>query len=239
VSVPWRLERHAHLPSTQTALLARAEAGEAAGLVILADRQSSGRGRADRAWHSPPGNLHVSILLRPTGPGRELPQWSLLAGVALAEAAEPLAAGHLALKWPNDLLRDGAKCAGILADAALSPDGRIAWVALGIGVNLAHAPTLPERPTVTVGRAMPPAAFLGRLLDRLGAWQASVAAVGFGPLRARWMELGPGLGDRLALRDGPAGARYLGLAEDGALLVEFAGARRAVHAGEVLSAGER
>ena len=72
------------------------------------------------------------------------------------------------LKWPNDLLRHGAKCAGILAESGAGADGGIDWLCLGIGVNLAHAPALPDRPTAAASAgAGPPEAFAARLLARL------------------------------------------------------------------------
>lgn len=238
MSTTWRLERYGSLPSTQSVLVERAMLGEPAGLVLFADTQTSGRGRAGRVWHSPRGNLYLSVLLRPGGQGRDAPQWSLLAGVALAEAAAPLARGQLSLKWPNDLLIDGAKCAGILAEMALTPIGDIDWIALGIGVNLVHAPKLGQRPTATIGDAEAPEDFGSRLLNCLSRWERRFATEGFEPVRSAWMSIGPCRGTVIALRDGPANAHYLGLAPDGALLAEVAGQRRAFYAGELLGVGE-
>jgi BirA family transcriptional regulator, biotin operon repressor / biotin---[acetyl-CoA-carboxylase] ligase len=236
----WRLEVHATLPSTADLLMRRAEAGEAEGLAILAREQTAGRGRAGRVWASPPGNLYLSVLLRPEGPAREAPQWSLLAGLALAEAAagsipEP---GALRLKWPNDLLLHGAKCAGILAESALAPAGGIAWLTLGIGVNLAHAPTLPDRPTAVLAGAGPPEEFAVRLLARLGHWRAVQRAEGFAPVRAAWRRFGPGEGEVVTLRGLAGPAHFAGLAEDGSLLLDIDGVRQAIPAGEILSPGE-
>ena len=238
MSTTWRLERYSSLPSTQTVLVERALVGEPAGLVLLADTQSSGRGRAGRIWHSPAGNLYLSALLRPGGPGRDAPLWSLLAGVALAEAATPIARGQLMLKWPNDLLVDGAKCAGILAEMALTPNGGIDWIVLGIGVNLALAPKLGPRPTATIGQAEAPEDFGSRLLTCLSRWERRFATEGFAPVRSAWMSMGPRPGTIINLRAGPANAHYVGLGSDGALLVEIEGQRRAFHAGELLGDGE-
>lgn len=232
----WRLEVHEALPSTSDRIAAAAEAGEPAGLAVIAREQTAGRGRAGRAWSSPPGNLYCSMLLRPGGPAREAGQWSLLAGLALAEAAgeidpEPAA---LRLKWPNDLLRHGAKCAGILAETALDPEGGLAWLCLGIGVNLAHAPELPDRPTTCLGGIEAPEAFAARLIARLDHWARRRAAEGFGPVRAGWLALGPAPGTRISLREGPVeGGAFAGLAEDGALLLDCAGRRHAIRSGEI------
>ncbi|MDO9707876.1 biotin--[acetyl-CoA-carboxylase] ligase [Paracraurococcus lichenis] len=236
----WRLEVHEALPSTSDLLFRRAEAGEPEGLAILARQQTAGRGRAGRAWASPPGNLYLSVLLRPPGPAREAPQWSLLAGVALAEAAAEVVpeAGALRLKWPNDLLRDGAKCAGILAESALTPAGGLAWISLGIGVNLAHAPAVADRPTATLGASTAPEAFAARLLRRLDHWRAVQRAAGFGPVRAAWLRFGPRPGEAVTLRGLDGAGAFAGLAEDGSLLIETDGTRRAIPAGEVLSQGD-
>jgi BirA family biotin operon repressor/biotin-[acetyl-CoA-carboxylase] ligase len=231
---------HAALPSTSGLLSRRAEAGAAEGLAILAREQTAGRGRAGRAWASPPGNLYLSVLLRPAGPAREAPQWSLLAGLALAETAAGSIAepGTLRLKWPNDLLLRGAKCAGILAESALAPAGGIAWLTLGIGVNLAHAPALPDRPTATLDGAGPPEVFAARLLARLGHWRAVQSAEGFAPVRAAWRRFGPAEGEAITLRGLAGPAHFAGLAEDGSLLLDIDGVRRAIPAGEILSPGE-
>jgi BirA family biotin operon repressor/biotin-[acetyl-CoA-carboxylase] ligase len=236
----WRLEVHAALPSTSDLLSRRAEAGEAEGLAILAREQTAGRGRAGRAWASPPGNLYLSVLLRPEGPAREAPQWSLLAGVALAEAAAAVLPdpGVLRLKWPNDLLRGGAKCAGILAESALAPNSQLAWLTLGFGVNLAHAPAVPDRPTATLGGLEAPEAFAARLLARLGHWRAMQRDQGFAPIRAAWRRFGPAEGEAITVRGLSGQGCFAGLADDGSLLLEIDGVRRAIQAGEVLSQGE-
>ncbi|WP_240757034.1 biotin--[acetyl-CoA-carboxylase] ligase [Roseicella aquatilis] len=231
---------HAALPSTSDLLAQRAEAGEAEGLAILAREQLAGRGRAGRTWASPPGNLYLSVLLRPEGPVREAPQWSLLAGLALAEAAAEICSepAALRLKWPNDLLRAGAKCAGILAETALGPEGRLAWLTLGFGVNLGHAPSLPDRPTATLGADLAPEEFAARLLRRLARWRGIQAGQGFAPVREGWLRFGPAPGEAIQVRGVPGPARFAGLAEDGSLLIDTDGTRRRVSAGEVLSQGD-
>ena len=237
----WRLEVAESLPSTSDALRLRAEAGEAPRLALIARRQTAGRGRSGRAWASPVGNLHLSVLLRPGGEVAEAAQWGLLAGVALAEAAstaepDPQA---LRLKWPNDLLRRGAKVAGILAEAALTADrpARLAWVVLGIGVNLRSAPGLPDHPTACLAVAEAPEAFAARLLRRLDHWAAVQGRMGFGPVRDAWMARGPELGTDLAVRGdaAPLNGRYAGLAADGGLLLDTGEGRRHILTGEVLA----
>jgi BirA family biotin operon repressor/biotin-[acetyl-CoA-carboxylase] ligase len=234
----WRLAIHDELASTQDLVLAAAEAGEAGGLAVLARRQSAGRGTQGRSWSSPEGNLSLSILLRPDGPARELPQWGLLAGVALAETIAPLLPDPrlLRLKWPNDLLLGGAKCAGILSQGGLDGQGGIAWLACGVGVNLAVAPALPDRPTtslaVATGTAPEPVGFARRLLAAVSYWQGQ----GLPAVREAWMARGPALDTPLELRQGgrPRHGRFAGLDQDGRLLLATPEGLLPVAAGEVV-----
>jgi BirA family biotin operon repressor/biotin-[acetyl-CoA-carboxylase] ligase len=235
------LRLHEELPSTQDAVLRAAEAGEPEGLAILARRQTAGRGREGRGWESPVGNLHLSVLLRPREPAQHAAQWALLAAVALAEAIAPrLPAGMAAaleLKWPNDVLLGGAKLAGILAEAATGPRGGLAWLVLGIGTNLAHAPVLPGgRPTVSLAAlgAGPPApeVFAAELLAALDRWRRVLAREGFAPIRTAWLAHGPRRGTPMTVA-GAAGA-FAGLGEDGSLLLAGPdGGIRALRTGEV------
>jgi BirA family biotin operon repressor/biotin-[acetyl-CoA-carboxylase] ligase len=137
------------LPSTQDAAIAAAQSGDQSHLAILAARQTAGRGRDGRVWRAPEGNLNLSVVLRPGAIPPVPARWSLMAGLAMHDAASdvlPRPAG-LMLKWPNDVLLDGAKLAGVLIDSALTPAGLLDWVVIGIGVNIAEAPELPDRAT--------------------------------------------------------------------------------------------
>jgi BirA family transcriptional regulator, biotin operon repressor / biotin---[acetyl-CoA-carboxylase] ligase len=136
-SIVWRIEHFDVIDSTNTWVAARAVEGAPEGLVAVADFQSAGRGRLDRRWESPPGaSLLCSILLRPdVGPDQ---LQLVVACVALAARAAlvRLSGVRPALKWPNDLIVDDAKIAGLLAEI-VSVDERLA-VVVGIGVNLTH-----------------------------------------------------------------------------------------------------
>jgi BirA family biotin operon repressor/biotin-[acetyl-CoA-carboxylase] ligase len=126
--------------STNSDVAAAAREGAAEGLVLVAERQSTGRGRLGRVWTSPPrAGLTLSVLLRPTGVDITRFGWlPLLAGVALAEAVRRIAEVDAVLKWPNDLLVGGRKCAGILAEVIPPAPGTIpaeSAVVLGIGLN--------------------------------------------------------------------------------------------------------
>ncbi len=233
----WRLRIHETLPSTSDLLLQLAVAGEPEGLAVMARQQSAGRGRDGRVWESPRGNLYLSLLLRPGGPAREAPQWALLAAVALHEVLAPLLhePEALRLKWPNDLLLGGAKCAGVLAEASATAEGRTDWLVLGIGANLAAAPQLPDRPTAALRVSGPVEEVAGALLGAIARWRRVRLLEGFRPVRAAWMERGPALETAITVRgpSGPIHGRFVGLAEDGALLISTGGRVHAVSSGEI------
>ena len=138
------------------------------------------------------------------------------------------------LKWPNDLMLNGGKAGGILAEAAADAQGHIAWLVLGFGVNLAQAPQVPGRTTAALG-AEPPEAFAQRLLEALARWHTTRLTHGFAPIREAWMRAGPDLGADLSVLRGATrlAGRYEGLSEDGGLLLAAGGRVHALHAGEV------
>ena len=239
----WRLRVEESLPSTSDLLLRLAAAGEPEGLAVLAHRQTAGRGREGRGWQSPPGNLYLSLLLRPDAPARDAPVWALLAAVALAEALEadlPSDAA-LRLKWPNDVLLRGRKLAGVLCESAAREDGRVDWLVIGFGANLAVAPVLPDRPTACLAEITSPPApedLACRILRSMEAWRARLRASGPARLIAAWQSRGPEPDAPLTLRTGAGETtgRYRGLDRDGALLLETEGRVRRFATGE-LSAG--
>jgi BirA family biotin operon repressor/biotin-[acetyl-CoA-carboxylase] ligase len=171
------------------------------------------------------------VLLRPRGPARLVPQFGLLAAVALHAAA---GRDNLQLKWPNDLVQNGAKVAGILAEAALDARGGIAHLVLGFGVNLAHAPEVEGRATAALG-AEPPEDFARRLLATLDRWLGRQLLDGFAPIREAWIAAGPERGALLSIRqgDGAVSGRYEGLSEDGGLLLATGGRVHRFVSGEV------
>ncbi|MFC3124708.1 biotin--[acetyl-CoA-carboxylase] ligase [Pseudoroseomonas globiformis] len=236
----WRLRIHEELASTQDEVLAAAKAGEPAGLAIMARRQSAGRGTQGRVWHAPDGNLSLSVLLRPSTPARDIAQWALLTAVALGcvLASTLPSTAAMTFKWPNDVLLDGGKVAGILAEAALDQD-RVAWLVLGIGVNLSAAPELQDRPSACLADVAPPPLpenFADRLLPELARWSQLAERDGFAMIRQAWLKRGPVLGSPLKVRAGKneLAGTFLGLDERGRLLLlEDRGGTHVVAAGEV------
>lgn len=193
------IEAYDELDSTNAEARRRAEAGEAGPVWITALRQTAGRGRRGRAWDTATGNLAATLLFVTDKPPAEAAQVSFLAALAAADLAEAcLGPGVGRLKWPNDLLIHGRKACGILVESGARPD-RSLWLAVGIGVNLAHAPQDVERPAAAFAEYMaapPPAprAALDILAARFEHWRALWAAQGFDPIAAAWTERAHGLG---------------------------------------------
>lgn len=234
----WRLEQYAELGSTSDEMIARAKAGEAAGLAILALKQTASRGSRGRAWSAPVGNLNLSVLLRPSCPAAEAGLFSLMAGVAVVEALAHLGGKNLTLKWPNDVLRKNAKLAGILIDAA-PEQGRLNWLVIGIGVNLLTAPEIPGRLTTALaaqGIETTPQVMAQAILARLSVWQQASAA----EIRQAWLAHGPATGT--ALEVAYAGRRiqgyFAGLSAQGELLLQHENQIEVLNTGEVLLAGQ-
>lgn len=215
------------------ARLARAGLGER--VWLRAERQLSGRGRQGRAWVSPAGNFYASTLvrLRPTDPAPA--SLGLVAAVALDEAVRVyLRDGDLALKWPNDLLLGRAKLSGVLLERVDDA------VVVGIGVNLAHHPDLPDRPTTSLlahGVEVTPADFADTLAEAFARWLSLWRGAGLAPVRTRWLEHAHPVGTALAVRlpdDDAIKGLFAGLDADGALNLRLADGRtRVIHAADV------
>lgn len=232
------IETVAEIGSTNAALLARlgSDAPADENHWLVADRQTAGRGRAGRQWSDGSGNFMGSTtvrLLQGDPPAQTL---AFVAGLAVRDAVATLAPDveGLQLKWPNDLLVAGAKLAGVL----LERQGEA--VVVGIGVNLAQAPMLPDRPTAALaalGAQVTRDAFARTLAavwaDQLGRWHAGE----WPALRAAWLARAHPVGTAIAVHDG-AGALLSGLFDgvdaQGAALLRLAdGTVRAIHAGDV------
>jgi BirA family biotin operon repressor/biotin-[acetyl-CoA-carboxylase] ligase len=240
--VQFRLECHEVLESTSTLLKQRAEAGEAEGLAIQALRQSAGRGRQGRGWDSPAGNLYISALLRPAVPLREAPEWSFVAAVALAETLKPLLpkAARPMLKWPNDLLLDGAKAAGILVETGVAANHELDWICIGIGVNIATKPSLPDRATACLAEYLPdppaPEVLAARLLQNLEHWHDLRLAQGFAPIRDAWLRHAPAMGAPVSVKRYGAlmEGNFAGLSPEGGLLLAKGREVELILAGEII-----
>ena len=212
---------------------------------IMAREQHAARGRRGRAWASPAGNFAATLVLRPEGGPERAALHSFVAALALAEALAGVAPdADIALKWPNDVLLDGGKISGILLEST-GTGQNLAHLAIGIGVNLAHAPP-PEmlepgalRPTTLAeATGMPPPspeAFLDRLAPVFVRWQARLAAEGFAPIRAAWMERAARLGQQVTARTGreTLTGRFDGIDATGALLLAMPQGTRTIPAADI------
>jgi BirA family transcriptional regulator, biotin operon repressor / biotin---[acetyl-CoA-carboxylase] ligase len=222
---PWRVVRFGVIDSTNEEARRRALAGASDRLWIVAGEQTAGRGRRGRAWISRRGNLHATALVIDPCPPALAPQLGFVAGVALARAASDVGAVDAGLKWPNDLMLNGAKCAGILVEGIGLGDRRAGY-AVGVGVNCAYAPDGLGYATSCLagggGRAVGAGDLFERLVERfdeaLVAWREGQA---FDRIRAAWLDRAVGLGERVAIESG-AGRRegvFEGIDAGGRLLM--------------------
>src|SRR5258706_3106925 len=238
----YELRRVERCGSTNSMLLA--EKGLARPVLLLADEQTAGRGRRGRRWHSAPGaGLTFSLAVALRRPMRELTALPLAAGVAVARALHSLGVARAALKWPNDLVVEGAKLGGILVETKSS--GGAVKAVIGVGINLRGAGELETRLRRRVTAlerfmAVPDTETLaGAIALELLASLAAFEAQGFEALRADWDRLDAHAGQKLRVR--LADGRVLtgvasGLESDGALRLATRGGMRTIRSGRVVSA---
>lgn len=179
---------------------------------ILAHRQTEARGRRGRAWVNPQGNLAATLVMRPQGSADQVALRSFVAALALFDACVAVTGrtAGLALKWPNDVLLNGGKLAGILLESA-GQGGAVSHLAIGIGVNLAEAPpdTALEpgavRPVSLVsetGALVDPETFLSHLAVAYAGWEDRFVTYGFEPVRTAWLARAARLGQVITARTG-------------------------------------
>jgi BirA family biotin operon repressor/biotin-[acetyl-CoA-carboxylase] ligase len=221
----------------------RLKAGEAGPLWIVARRQTAGHGRRGRPWVSEAGNLYASLLLSDTGVATALPQLCFVAAVALHDAllavTDGLAPAQIKLKWPNDVLLDGRKLAGILLEGTSAP-GSLPAVVIGFGVNCRRHPATSEFPATDLaaaGHAVTPETLLGALGEamaaRLDQWRGGK---GFAATRTAWLARAAGIGEPIEVRlaDRTIVGIFETLEPGGALILRRQdGARETIAAGDV------
>lgn len=215
--------------STNSEAFRLAEAGAPEGTVVIADRQTAGKGRLGRQWVSPGGvNLYLSLVLRPDLPPFEAPQLTFLSAVAVARAIEDVAGLKPQIKWPNDVLIAGRKVAGLLNEMSAETD-RVSFVILGIGVNINMEPArFPEglrTPATSLrieaGHSVSRGLFAARLVEFLDSACKSFLSFGFEPIREEWSRRCNAFGRNVRVESGSAliqGA-FVGIDHDGAMLV--------------------
>jgi BirA family transcriptional regulator, biotin operon repressor / biotin---[acetyl-CoA-carboxylase] ligase len=233
---PFTVWHHHQIGSTNDEARRLASEGAPHGTVVHADEQTAGRGRRAHTWFSPPGNLYLSIILRTGQPVARAAELSFLAALAVADTVEALLPRQtsIVLKWPNDVLVNGAKIAGILLEQA--GDATI----MGIGLNVLEAPSHTAYKVTTVAASGGIASvdgardiLLGRLRAHLAAWQNN----GFAPIRDQWLGRSYPIGAAIRATTGgqPVAGRFAGLDLDGALLLETPQGSQRIVAGEIVA----
>ncbi len=236
------------IDSTNEEARRRARAGSVAfaerPLWIMARRQTAGRGRRGNAWIAPEGNLNATLLMRPVQPAAQAALLGFVACLACAELLDAYAPqAKVTVKWPNDALLNGGKVAGVLLESE-GAGSRLDWLAIGVGVNLAHRPELAEAaggglaPTSlrAAGAAVPtPQEALETLAAAFDRRARVLAEQGFAPIREEWLSRAARLGEQVEARLPRETLRgvFEGLDADGAMILRTAQGPRAIAAAQV------
>jgi len=236
---------HEQLASTNLTAMELGEAGAAEGLVVIAEQQTAGKGRLGRRWESPAGvNLYLSILLRPAMPPWEVPRLTFLSAVAAARALQDVTGLKVEVKWPNDLLVNGKKIAGLLNEMSAESDA-VHHVVLGLGLNINMTadqfPSELRYPATSVwlekGTLTSRLDVVVALLEHFDRLYDEFLRCGMEPVRQAWQELFAMLGKAVRVESGPASLKGVvaGIDEEGALLLQLPdGTIEKVLAGDVL-----
>ena len=235
------IEAYDELDSTNAEARRRAEVGEFGPVWITAARQTAGRGRRGRAWETASGNLAATLLFSTPKSAAQAAQVSFVAALAAADLADTCVGdGEARLKWPNDLMLRGRKAAGILVESGTGFEKSV-WLAVGLGINLAHAPRAVERPAIAFAEVMStppplPGPALDVLASRFAHWLSIWNTQGFAPIAHAWTQRAQGLGQMCEARLPNQTHRGIaeGLDPDGALRLRLAdGAILRITAGDV------
>ncbi len=238
----YRLVAMDSVESTNDEALRLAAEGAEDGTLVWAREQTGGRGRQGRSWSSPPGNLYLSLVLRPDCTPAEAAQLSFVAGLALGEAfgiiAPPMI--EVTYKWPNDLLLNGRKAAGILLESRSTPEGALDFLILGLGANLEHFPEDTDFPATSLRFEGADEFAVVALLEAFGrtfmSWVNRWLEEGFAPVRRAWLHHAHGLGEEIEVRlpRETLKGTFKDLDERGVLVLELPGGEtREISAGDV------
>ena len=227
------------IDSTNTELMRRARQGQTEAVLLVAERQTAGRGRLGRAWQGEPGHTLMFSLGLPLRP-QDWSGLSLAVGLSLAHSLDPQGQHGVRLKWPNDLwlaqTQGWAKLGGILIETAVSPHSDERYCVIGVGLNLV-APQDPTLATPAIGwQSLDAQATAPSLLAQVAAPLLQdvlrFAQTGFAPLQSAFAARDALLGQRVSLSDGRAG-EAIGVDATGALRVRTAQGTETVHSSEV------
>ena len=213
------------VPSTMDVAFRLGMEGAVEGTLVCAEGQTKGKGRLGRQWNSPKGKgIYMSVILRPSLPPTEVAQLTLLAAVAVCEAIQRVSGVAARIKWPNDILVENRKLAGILTELSAETD-RVRFVVIGIGINVntsvsvlpPQATSLKEEAQKKISRVE----LLQEILVELENWYERLKKQGFAPVVERWKELSSTLGKRVRLVDpgGEVEGEAVDLDKTGALMI--------------------
>jgi BirA family transcriptional regulator, biotin operon repressor / biotin---[acetyl-CoA-carboxylase] ligase len=236
----YRLVALESVDSTNEEAKRRARAGAEEGTLVWAKEQTTGRGRRGRGWDSPPGNLYLSLVLRPEAPQSRHGELGFVAALAIGATVGALVPRPVDLryKWPNDVLVSGRKTSGILLESESGAD----WLILGVGINVTSFPEDTETPATSLRQEGAADATVEAALERFAhaflVWANRWTDDGFAPVRAAWLGRAQGRGERIRVRlpNETVEGRFADLDLSGALVLETDdGQRRVVSAGEVFA----
>ena len=235
------------LPATDSTMAegARRAPDMVAPTWICALAQSAGRGRRGRVWSMPEGNFAASLVMRPAGPPAQAALRSFVAALALRDALVAVTgrAELLTLKWPNDVLLNGGKIAGILLESS-GQGGHVDALVIGIGVNLAATPDAalleagalaPVSLLGETGIVITPEDFLTRLAQHFAHWEAQFTTYGFAPIRTAWLQHAARIGQSMTarvMRDEITGI-FVEIDMDGQLVLETPKGRQQIAAADI------
>lgn len=240
----YRLVSFDSIGSTNDEAKRLARGGAPEGTLVWALEQTAGRGRRGRVWLSPRGNLYASLILRTDCPAGRAAQLGFVTALSLGDALRVKlpATDRLSYKWPNDVLMHGRKLAGILLESETGTGGELAFVVIGVGVNLVSSPRETDFPATSLsdqGLDPPsPSVLLEGFTIHFRSWLQRWRMAGFASVRMAWLAGATPLGELIRVRseNGTLYGRFVDIDHDGALLLETAEGRRRISAGEILSA---
>jgi BirA family transcriptional regulator, biotin operon repressor / biotin---[acetyl-CoA-carboxylase] ligase len=203
--------------------------GAPEGTAVIANSQTKGKGRLQRVWHSPPGfNIYTSIILRPQMKPAATPQISIAAGVAVAETLNSYCPGKVWLKWPNDVLIDGKKVCGILAQMKTEAD-QVGFVVVGIGINVnigqnkfpADICDIATSLSAEIGKEISRQDLIISLYENLAKWYIKLLQDGFAAIKEKWFSLAPMIGQNVQVmfQNERVIGKALDLDDDGSLII--------------------
>ena len=234
-----KIHHFEEIDSTNDHLADMAEKGAAEWTAVLADRQTSGKGRQNRSWWSPPGNLHMSVLVKPEASSRELMRLPVIASLAFVSAMGAHGS-PLVIKWPNDIVYEGRKMAGILVETR-SEGKKVLWAVVGFGVNMVRDEgSIPEYLAhrlafvQEIDESLDRQELAARILAEMREWSGSLTGDAWTRARKEWMSRAL-LNTPYTLRDGPTRTEGVpvGLDDFGGLIMETGQGKITVYSGEL------